>query len=281
MFEVRFMRHAFAGICALVFVCCGLAFQAEAGGGCSQREIQAAEIRNAFNMAVRTRDYLEQSGAKLALVGRAGADLSEHGLRYTHMGAVLRDHPAGKWMFVHLLNDCGADSSKIYDEGMVNFFLDDLFAFDAVVVIPQPDVQERLSAILAGSRATQLHHPAYSMIARPTATKYQNSNQWLLETLAMAEASDGSIQNRQQAQQYFAARGYRADTVRIGDFQRFGAGFTRANVRFDDHTREEASSRRYEVVSVRSVVRYLETNNGIAAKAVITLDKPPQLPTQY
>jgi hypothetical protein len=259
----------------------GASLPVQAGSGCTQRAIQSAEIRNAFNMAARTRDYLEQSGAKLALVARAGADLSEHGLRYTHMGAVLRDHPAGRWTFVHLLNECGADSSGIYDEGLVNFYLDDLFAFDGVVLIPTPELQERLSAILASPRATQMHHPLYSMIARPTATKYQNSNQWLLETIAMAQAPDGQVQTREQAQSYYVAHGYRADTVRIGDFQRFGAGLTRANVRFDDHSSEESGNRRYEVASVRSVARYLEATGAIVAKAVITLDNPPRAPLKY
>lgn len=268
-------------IVLVVLFVTGIQFTAQAGSGCTQRTIQVSEIRNAFNMATRTRDYLEQSGAKLALVARAGADLSEHGLRYTHMGAVLRDHPAGRWMFVHLLNECGADTSGIYDEGLVNFYLDDLFAFDGVVLIPTPELQDRLTAILSGPRATQLHHPVYSMIARPTATKYQNSNQWLLETIAMAQAPEGQIHTREQAQAYYASRGYRADTVRISDFQRLGAGFTRANVRFDDHSSEEAGNRRYEVASVRSLARYLETTNAIIAKAVITLDAPPAVPLKY
>lgn len=253
----------------------------QAGSGCTQRTIQVTEIRNAFNMAARTREYLDQSGAKLALVARAGADLSEHGLRYTHMGAVLRDHPTGRWMFVHLLNECGADSSGIYDEGLVNFYLDDLFAFDGVVLIPTPELQDRLSAILASPRATQLHHPVYSMIARPTSTKYQNSNQWLLETIAMAQAPEGSVLTREQAQKYYVANGYRADTVRISDFQRLGAGLTRANVRFDDHTSEEAGNRRYEVASVRSLANYLEATKAIIAKVVITLDNPPRPPLKY
>jgi hypothetical protein len=259
----------------------GAATSALAGASCEQREIKAPELRSAINMAERTYKYLEQSGASLAIIARVGSDLSEHGLRYTHAGAVLRDHPAGKWMFVHLLNECGADTSGIYDEGLVNFYLDDLFAFEGVVLIPTPELQQRLTTILAGPRATQLHNPVYSMIARPTSTKYQNSNQWLLETIAMAQAPEGAIHTREQAQQYYASRGYVADTVRIGDFQRLGAGFTRANVRFDDHTAEESANRRYEVVSVRSLARYLETSGAVATKAVITLDKAPGAPLKY
>ncbi len=275
------MRNLLSVAFAAAIILFALSEPATAGGSCTQRQIGVTEIRNAFNIAARTRDYLEQSGAKLAIVSRVGSDISEQGLRYTHAGFVLRDHPKGRWLFVHLLNECGADSSNIYDEGLINFYLDDLFAFEGVIHIPHPELQDRLTVILSGPRAVQLHHSAYSMIAKPTATKYQNSNQWVLETLAMAQAPEGVVNTRAQAQQFYASHGYRADTVRVSDFQRFGAGLTRANVRFDDHTAEEASNRRYEVVTVRSVANYLETNKLVSAKAVITLDKPPQVPTRY
>ena len=263
----------------------GVAFPAAAGGACAEKPPTPEEVRNAFNMAVRLHDYMEKSGAKLALVARTGADLSEHGLRYTHMGALLRDHPAGRWLFVHLLNHCGRETSAIFDEGLANFFLDQPFLYEAAILIPTPELQDRLLPILAGPQAKQWHNPAYSMIARPTATKYQNSNQWLLELIAVAQsqiqAPAGSVADRTQAQAYFAARGYRADTIRISDFRRFGASIARANVRFDDHSAEEAGNRRYEVVSVRSVARYLHATNAVIASAVISLDQPPRAPQAY
>lgn len=263
----------------------GVTFPAAAGGACVEKPPTPEEVRNAFNMAVRLHDYVEKSGAKLALVARTGADLSEHGLRYSHMGALLRDHMAGRWLFVHLLNHCGRETSAIFDEGLANFFLDQPFLYEAAILIPTPELQDRLLPILAGPQAKQWHNPAYSMIARPTATKYQNSNQWLLELVALAQSQiqmpAGSVTNRAQAQAYFAARGFRADTIRISDFRRFGASIARANVRFDDHSAEEASNRRYEVVSVRSVARYLHATNAVIASVVISLDQPPRLPQAY
>ncbi len=254
---------------------------AQAGAGCSEKALELTQIRNAFTMAARTRAYVEQSGASLVLVARVGTDLSEHGLRYSHLGALLRDHPAGPWVFVHLLNDCGTGNSAIYDEGLVNFYLDDPLVYEGVVLIPTPALQTRLASLFAGPAATAWHNPAYSMIARPTATKYQNSNQWLLELIAVAQAPDGSLTSREQAQRYFVQQGYRADTIRISDLRRFGAGIARANVRFDDHSAEESSNRRYEVASVRSVARYLEHTRALIDRAVITLDRPPQPPRDY
>ena len=203
------------------------------------------------------------------------------GIRYTHAGAVLRDHPKGKWIFVHLLNDCGSDRSGIYDEGLANFYLDDLFAFEAVVLVPSRPVQENLSKNLIGPWAVAMHNPVYSMIAKPSSTKYQNSNQWLLEIVAVSMAPAGTVVSRAQAQAYLAATGYSGDLVRISTLRRLGAGLTRANVRFDDHSEDESAAEKYEVVSVRSMVRWLEKNDKLVLKKMISLDKLDSDPVKY
>jgi len=117
------MRERFSGavLRAICLVCVVFAMEAGptvAGSSCEERTIGPEEIQKAMQMALKTRQALEASGASAAVVARVGSDISEHGLRYTHAGAVLRDHPKGKWIFVHLLNDCGSDRSGIYDEGL-------------------------------------------------------------------------------------------------------------------------------------------------------------------
>ncbi len=254
---------------------------AQAGSSCEQRAIGPSEIQQAMRMADRTRQFLDASGAKLALVGRVGSDLSPHGLRYTHAGAVLRDHPAGPWTFVHLLNECGADRSGIYDEGLVNFFLDDLFAFEAVVAVPSAAVQQRMIAALEGPTATALHQSAYSLIANPFSTRYQNSNQWLLEVLATALPSETTVKTRAQAQALLALRGFEPDEIRVGGLQRLGASLTRANVRFDDHDDTESAAGRYRAVTVRSLIRFLRQVDTVAQPMVIGLQGEPQPATRY
>lgn len=254
---------------------------AQAGGGCSDRKITAEEVRNAVNMAVRTRDYLERSGADVAIVARVGSDLSKHGLRYSHIGAVLRDHPEGPWVFVHLLNECGADKSSIYDEGMVNFFLDDLFAYEALVAIPTPELQARLREILRGPDALAMHTSRYSMLAKPDSAKYQNSNQWVLDTAAMALAPNGKANSRQQAQSWLRSEGFEGDYIKVSALERAGAGLFRANVSFDDHTSEEASKGAYEAVTVRAVMRFLDRRRALVSKRVIPLEGNDREPLVY
>ncbi len=149
-------------------------------------------------MALQLRNALDASGAQLVLVGRIGSDVSRYGIKYTHVGFAVRDHPKGRWLFVHLLNRCGTDSSAIYDEGLINFFSDNPYKLEAAVVTPSTQLQERLKRVILSPLADKLHHSQYSVIAYPFADSYQNSNQWALEMIAAAQAGEGKVDNRQQ-----------------------------------------------------------------------------------
>lgn len=239
---------------ACLCFCIALTSAASAGQGCSDKPFQADSVRKGLELALKTRARLEQSGAQVALIGRVGADLSEHGLRYSHMGFVWRDHPAGRWYVIHELNTCGTGNSGIFDEGLGNFFLDDPFAYEALILIPSSEVQEKLVKALSGNAPGQMHSSDYSMIANPFSTRYQNSNQWLLEVMASALTA---VVIREQAQTWLKQNGYVPSTLRISQSKRLGAKLFAANVKFDDHTSEEWLAARYNVVTVDSVKVFL------------------------
>ena len=59
--------------------------------------------------------------------------------------------------------------------------------YEAEYVVPNPEVQAALMQVLGDDqRLVQWHTPAYSVVAYPWSTRYQQSNQWALETLAGA-----------------------------------------------------------------------------------------------
>ena len=100
---------------------------------------------------------------------------------------------------MHKLNGCGTSDASIYRQGLGEFFLDDPYRFETAWVVPTTEVQEKLLALLQdSSRMTVMHIKPYSVVSYARATKYQQSNQWALETLAMA--MDGNIRTREQAQ---------------------------------------------------------------------------------
>src|SRR5258706_8419581 len=119
-----------------------------AGQTCNMRAPMPEAVRKGLELALKTRDKLEQTGAVVVLIGRVGSDLSRHGLRYSHAGFAWRDNSNGRWKVTHLLNHCGRATSDLFDEGLGNFFLDDPFAYETVVIVPSPALQEKLVSVL-------------------------------------------------------------------------------------------------------------------------------------
>lgn len=242
-----------------------------AGGACSETPPTPESVRKGLQLALKTFQALDQSGAKIALIGRVGSDLSKHKLRYSHMGMVWRDHPKGRWTVVHMLNNCGTANSALYDEGLGNFFNDDPFAYESIVAFPGEENQDRLIRSLRTALPASLFHPGYNMVAYPWSTKYQNSNQWLVEVLAGAWAPEGTVFGRQQAQAWLKQAGYQPTLLRIGPLERLGGRMFRANIAFDDHPNELRFSDQIYTVTVESIVDFVRRLDQKTRVAVLQL----------
>jgi hypothetical protein len=248
-----------------------LAAPAVAGTACSEKRPTPETVRKALDLGLKTRTALDASGASVVIIGRIGSDLSEYGLRYSHAGFVWRDHPSGRWRVVHMLNQCGTPNSDLFVEGLGNFFLDDPLIYEALLVIPSVESQARIAGVLGSESPRRLYEPKYSLIANPWATRYQNSNQWILEVTAAA-SSDAAVASRADAQSWLRTQGYAPSVLVLPPLKRLGARMFAANTRFDDHTNEEWSSSRYNVVSVESVERFVRRIDAGARSAVVLLD---------
>lgn len=253
---------------ALLFSVLVLAIPAQAGTQCSGKALSPESVAAAFQLAQATRDALDASGAQVVLIARAGQDLTRYGLRYSHLGFAWRDHPKGRWVIRHELNDCGKASSALYDDGLANFFLDDMFEYQALLLVPNSEDQERLAATLASSTPERLHSPAYNMLSYPYSTRYQNSNQWVLETYA---ASQGGIRvrGREQAQAWLKLEGFRPITVEIPAMVRLGARVARANVSFDDQPFDRRMAGKIDTVTVDSVVRFVRERDQLSRELTV------------
>jgi hypothetical protein len=241
---------------------------ARAGRVCEVKKTTAANFIAGMNLAEKTRTALDASKAQVALIARVGQDLSKHGLRYSHMAYVWRDHPAGRWIVVHELNQCGTARSALFAQGLANFFLDDLYAYEAQLIIPTPQSQARIAAMLASGTPLQLHKARYNMLAYPFSTDYQNSNQWVLETYA-ATSSGLGLTNREQMQAWLRMAGYRPMTIHVAAGQRLGARLFSANISFDDHPFGRRAAGQIDTVSVESVTRFVRAREPEAREMVV------------
>lgn len=220
-------------------------------------------MERALTLAERTHQALQASGARVVVLARAGQDLGKYGLRYSHVGiAYQQDDGQGGhvWRVLHKLNECGTAVASIYRQGLGEFFLDDLWRFEAAWVVLNPEVQARLLAVLQDPyRAVALHHRPYSMVSYAWGQTYQQSNQWVIETLALAMQSEtaGTPVTRGQAQAWLQGRQYAPSMLRIGAMTRLGARMTAANVAFDDHPSAQRFNDTIETVTADSVLQWL------------------------
>jgi hypothetical protein len=235
---------------------------AGAGQACEELAATPNDLRRSFELALATRQALDAADARVAIVARAGQDLSRWGLSWSHAGIAWRDHPAGRWIVTHLLNDCGTAASNLYAEGLANFFADLPLRWEALVVVPPVEAQVRIAAVLAGDTALRMHQPAYSMVAYPYSTRYQNSNQWLLEVIAAAYAGR-DLADREESQRWLRDAGYRPTTLNVPTLTRLGGRMFRANITFDDHPPERRWAGRIDTVSVESLAAFLSANGAV------------------
>ena len=252
------MRRLFA-LLALAGVLAGGV--AQAGTACEEKKPDASAFMQGMQLAERTRATLEASDAQVVLIARVGQDLSKYGLRYSHMAYAWRDSPQGRWSVVHELTQCGTAASSLFNEGLGNFF-QDLHAYEARIVVPSPEVQQRLATMLASTAPQRMHSPRYNMLAYPFATAYQNSNQWVLESWAAA-MSEFPVNDRTQAQAWLKLANYQPITLNIPTMKRLGGRMFRANIAFDDQPFDRRMAGQIDTVTVESVLRFVHrTDRG-------------------
>lgn len=269
----RLRRAGAAILIALSLTLC--ATGAQAGRACEAQRPTPQMIERGMDLAARTAATLDaehaRSGTRVVVLARAGQDLTKYGLRYSHLGWAYRT-PEGYWRVAHKLNDCGTAVGHVYRQGLGEFFLDDLWRHEAVVAVPTPEVQQRLLVtLLDGRRTAALQHAPYSMVSYAWGSRYQQSNQWALETLAAAMEPD-TIRSRTQAQAWLRFKGYEPTALRLGAVTRLGARAGSANIAFDDHPRDQRFADRIETVTVDSVLVWLQRAQLAAAPAAVALD---------
>ncbi|MGI4841933.1 MAG: DUF2145 domain-containing protein [Janthinobacterium lividum] len=208
-------------------------------------DIGAAEQDRVLRFAGAVKNELERSGARVALIARAGLDLSRFGQLYSHAGIALRDNPGGPWAVRQLYYACDESRPRLFDQGVAGFALGadaPMRGHISLVFPPDEDAALLEGAALDKRLALALLGGEYSANAYAYGTRYQNCNGWVAELLASAWGGanarpDGGAGThpREDAQGWLRAQGYTAGPVRIPSHWLMFAGQFVPLVHMNDH----------------------------------------------
>ena len=183
---------------------------------------------------------LERSGARVALISRAGLDLSRFGLLYSHTGIALKDNPAGPWAVRQLYYACDESRPRLFDQGAAGFALGSetpARGHMSLVFLPEEDSALLARAALDKPLALALLAGKYSVNAYAFGTRYQNCNQWVAELLASAwgrlDSAGGCHASRRRPG--CAPQGYQAGPLKMPSHWMMFAGQFVPLVHVDDH----------------------------------------------
>jgi len=238
----------------------------QAGGGCRQHKATVVEFSSSMDTAQELRTTLNRTGDNVVLLARVGSDISQYGLTYTHVGIARKRQQSQEWEVVHQLNPCSSDTSVLRVNGLANFMLDDLYTHDIQVIRLGGELAQELGYVLKGDGPRKVYEPRYSMISYPgLPAKYQNSNQWVLEliTLAQARLENQTLTNRQQTHKYYLRQGFKGSPIHLSALRRAFVRVGSKNVKFDDHPSGQRFAGRFETVSVKSVISYLSSTGSL------------------
>jgi hypothetical protein len=191
----------------------GLGACATTGGGSAQADgsgfsAQGASAHLTGEEAAAFSKQIERDlagkGARVAIVFRTGRPRSElpdgidytHGAFWTFVPITLDDGRAiNGYAVYNLYHGDGKTLAKDKSYLHQDFPLDFIAATavdDIAVIIPSPEMQRRITEIMASPAYTDLHIKPYSLVSNPHDIKYQNCNEFMLDVIAAAawETSD-------------------------------------------------------------------------------------------
>lgn len=231
-------------LCAITLFAWSVTGFAASSAAAGEVHFQAEEL---VSFAKQVEKTVAAKGARVFIVSRVGRPRNElpPGFHYTHTGIGVysvistadgRQVP-GYTMYNLYQRDDQPDRSQLVQDYPVDFF-SGVYELKAGIVIPTPELQQRLLEVINSDTYRKLHNPKYSAISNPFNTRYQNCTEHTLDVInaAIYHTDDIALIKANDAA-YFQPQPVRVNPLKM----LFGSMFS-ADIALSDHDENVATA---------------------------------------
>jgi len=229
-----------------------------------QAQLSATQQDRLLRFSALIKSELDASGQGVAVIARAGLDLSHFGLRYSHAGLSLRNSPNSPWSVRQLYYACDEGRPRLFDQGMAGFVYgadSPNVGYVSVLLLPPAEAAVLERVALDDRHAMALLGGVYSANAYAYSERYQNCNQWLIELIATAWGGDAEQDkdkdSRQLAQRWLSVQGYEPSVLKVGFPPLMWVTGLLRFVHSDDHPEADLSAHQFRVSMPDSIERFV------------------------
>ncbi|MBF0572360.1 MAG: DUF2145 domain-containing protein [Desulfamplus sp.] len=145
-----------------------------------------------IKFAKKVEKRLAEKGAKVAIIARVGRPRNKlpEGISFTHTAIAVysqittadkRKIP-GYAIYNLYQKDDKPEISDLIVDYPVDFFAG-VYLLEAGIIIPSPELQKRMLAVITSGTYKSLHNPKYSVIANPFTLDFQNCTEHTLDVI--------------------------------------------------------------------------------------------------
>jgi hypothetical protein len=228
-----------------------------------------------IHLAALVKAELQATQPAAALIARSGLDLDYFGQRYSHAGISLKDNSSGPWSVRQLYYACDEAKPKVFDQGLTGFVLgvnDPDQSYVSLLLLPNTAAQMLAQVALNNQRALALLGNDYSANAYAFGLRYQNCNQWVIETLAVAWGDLAPTDKlRQQAQEWLKQHAYEPTRFELHGAPLMWVSRLIPWLRHDDHPSGDLAQHLFRVSMPSSIDAFVHQQRPEAVRVEFCL----------
>jgi hypothetical protein len=236
--------------------------QASQLAGCEEPSpLTASQNDRLIRFAALVKAELQASDHAVAVIARSGLKLDFFDQRYSHAGISLQASSNTPWSVRQLYYACDEAKPKVFDQGLTGFVLgvnDPDQSYVSLLLLPQAQGQALAQVALNNQRALELLGSNYSANAYAFGLRYQNCNQWVMETLAVAWGDLLPTEDlRQRSQSWLKQQAYEPTRFELKSWPVMWLSRLIPWVHHDDHPSSDLAERVFRVSMPASIETFV------------------------